>query len=245
MKTFQELGTEIGALVEEKNAAYGSSFAKAGDFLRLLYPAGLRPEQYTDMLLLVRIFDKQMRIATNRDALGESPFLDVAGYGILGAHLHWQRREAQATWQGTASTAADGASQGPSDSATASAPTPTTPSGDANSAKTSPPPSSSPCSSTSESTDAPAPSATASASDDVDGRAENSAKNFSLQRLRFFRDLVARERLTVLNTLRVLPEEWSAGLTSSAEQIALRSLRQRTSELKASIDDILYGGLKR
>jgi hypothetical protein len=92
MKTFIEIAAGIGELVTEKNAAYGSSFAKAGEFLRLLYPAGLRPEQYGDALLLVRCFDKQMRIATDRDALGESPFIDIAGYGILGAHLH-QRKE--------------------------------------------------------------------------------------------------------------------------------------------------------
>ena len=74
---------EIGALVEEKNKAYGSSFEKCGDFLRLLYPEGLRPEQYQDALALVRIFDKQMRIATAKDALGENPYRDIAGYGIL------------------------------------------------------------------------------------------------------------------------------------------------------------------
>jgi hypothetical protein len=85
VKSFLETATQIGNLVEEKNAAYGSSFAKAGDFLKLLYPDGLKPEQYTDALLLVRIFDKQMRIATAKDALGESPYRDIAGYGILGA----------------------------------------------------------------------------------------------------------------------------------------------------------------
>ena len=85
MKSFEEVGREIGELVAKKNAAYGSSFAKCGDFLRILYPDGLRPDQYQDALLLVRIFDKQMRIATAKDALGEDPYRDIAGYGILGA----------------------------------------------------------------------------------------------------------------------------------------------------------------
>jgi hypothetical protein len=106
MKTFLELGTEIGELVERKNAAYGSSFAAAGKFLAILYPDGLQPAQYDDALLLVRIFDKQMRIATDRDALGESPYLDISGYGILGAHLH-QLRKARETWPGTASADAE------------------------------------------------------------------------------------------------------------------------------------------
>jgi hypothetical protein len=76
--------TELGRTVAEKNTAYGSAFAKSGEFLKLLYPDGISPDQYTDMLLLVRIFDKQMRIATDKRALGESPFRDIAGYGILG-----------------------------------------------------------------------------------------------------------------------------------------------------------------
>jgi len=84
MGKFETIAAEIGRLVEQKNQAYGSAFAKVGDFLRLLYPEGIKPEQYSDALLLVRIFDKQMRIATAKDALGENPFSDIAGYGILG-----------------------------------------------------------------------------------------------------------------------------------------------------------------
>lgn len=81
---FQALATDLGNLVSEKNKAYGDSFAKSGDFLRLLYPAGIDPKQFEDMLGLVRIFDKQMRIATQHSAFGESPWRDIAGYGLLG-----------------------------------------------------------------------------------------------------------------------------------------------------------------
>lgn len=87
MKTFIEIAAEVGALVTDKNQAYGSSFAKTGAFLRLLYPNGISPAAYDDALLLVRIFDKQMRIATAKDAFGESPYRDIAGYGLLGAAL--------------------------------------------------------------------------------------------------------------------------------------------------------------
>src|SRR5690625_4694585 len=68
------IANEIGKLVQEKNEAYGNSFGKSGDFLKLLYPDGIKPEQYQDMLLVVRIFDKQMRIANKKDAFGESPY---------------------------------------------------------------------------------------------------------------------------------------------------------------------------
>ena len=78
------MGTAIGALVQEKNAAYGDSFACSGEFLRLLYPNGIAPEQYLDALGVVRVFDKLKRIATDKDALGETPWRDIAGYGLLG-----------------------------------------------------------------------------------------------------------------------------------------------------------------
>lgn len=87
MSTFLEIAVQIGELVEQKNAAYGSSFADAGEFLKLLYPQGVTPEQYDDALLIVRIFDKLKRIATNNDPSGENPYRDIAGYGILGARL--------------------------------------------------------------------------------------------------------------------------------------------------------------
>lgn len=82
---YEALGTEIGQLVEMKQAAYGDSFGKAGQVLRILYPNGIAPEQLDDALAVVRIVDKLFRIATARDALGESPWRDVAGYGLLGA----------------------------------------------------------------------------------------------------------------------------------------------------------------
>lgn len=81
---FAALALRIGELVDAKNRAYGSAFAKAGDFLRLLYPNGIEPAQYTDALCIVRVFDKLVRIATDKDAFGESPWQDIAGYGLLG-----------------------------------------------------------------------------------------------------------------------------------------------------------------
>jgi len=84
MPDFAKIGKEIGEMVNEKNAAYGDSFAKCGEFLKLLYPNGIQPDQYTDALCLVRIFDKQMRIATMKNAFGESPYRDIVGYGLLG-----------------------------------------------------------------------------------------------------------------------------------------------------------------
>lgn len=85
MSRYEALGTEVGALVAAKQAAYGDSFNRAGEVLRILYPRGIEPGQYVDALCVVRILDKLFRVATDRDALGESPYRDIAGYGLLGA----------------------------------------------------------------------------------------------------------------------------------------------------------------
>lgn len=84
VSVYEQLGADLGKLVGEKNKAYGDSFHRAGEFLRILYPDGIKPEQYTDVLCIVRIFDKLKRIATDKDALGESPYRDIGGYALLG-----------------------------------------------------------------------------------------------------------------------------------------------------------------
>ena len=81
---YERIGTRIGKLVDKKNRAYGDSFNKSGAVLTTLYPDGIKPEQYTDMLCIIRILDKLFRIASQKEAFGESPYGDIAGYGILG-----------------------------------------------------------------------------------------------------------------------------------------------------------------
>lgn len=82
---YADLGATIGQLVTEKQAAYGDSFGKAGDVLRILYPNGISPDQLVDALAVARIVDKLFRLATKPDAFGESPYNDIAGYALLGA----------------------------------------------------------------------------------------------------------------------------------------------------------------
>lgn len=73
----------IGQSVGEKQAAYGDSFGKAGRVLRELYPEGIKPEQLDDALTIARVVDKLFRIATKKDAFGESPWKDIMGYALL------------------------------------------------------------------------------------------------------------------------------------------------------------------
>jgi hypothetical protein len=92
-KTYKQIGSEIGELVDEKNAAYGSSFAESYKILSVLYPNGIKPEQYMDALAITRVIDKLFRIANSKDAFGESPWRDIAGYAILGVHNDARRKE--------------------------------------------------------------------------------------------------------------------------------------------------------
>lgn len=79
---YASIGRKIGEFVQVKNNQYGSAFDKCGEFLKILYPDGVKPHQYKDMLAIVRIFDKQMRIANGNQG-DENAFNDIAGYGIL------------------------------------------------------------------------------------------------------------------------------------------------------------------
>lgn len=81
---YEEIGREIGKLVKEKQKAYGNSFGNSGKILKVLYPKGIPVEKYDDALTIIRVVDKLFRIAMEKDAFGESPWKDIAGYGILG-----------------------------------------------------------------------------------------------------------------------------------------------------------------
>ena len=83
MIDYAKIGQEIGELVKTKQEAYGDSFSKAGAVMLALYPNGIPAEKMNDALTIVRIVDKLFRIATKKDALGESPYRDIAGYALL------------------------------------------------------------------------------------------------------------------------------------------------------------------
>lgn len=80
---YERAGAAIGKMLNEKQAAYGDSFGKAGGIVKILYPDGIPPSKLDDALTMIRVIDKMFRIATDRDALGEDPWKDIAGYSIL------------------------------------------------------------------------------------------------------------------------------------------------------------------
>ena len=76
------IAAELAAVVERKSAAYGDSVTRSSQIMRILYPDGVPVTAYRDALLVVRVLDKLSRIATDRDAFGEDPWGDVAGYAL-------------------------------------------------------------------------------------------------------------------------------------------------------------------
>lgn len=89
--TFESIGWNVGELVQQKQRAYGDSFGRSGECLRQMFPDGIRPEQYDDLLTIARILDKLFRIANNKDAFNENPYQDIVGYGLLGMKRHAPR----------------------------------------------------------------------------------------------------------------------------------------------------------
>jgi hypothetical protein len=80
---YEKTALYIAKMLEEKNKSYGNAYGKAPDFLSLLYPDGVSPDQYKDMLFVLRIFDKLMRIANQKGAFNEDAYMDGAGYFTL------------------------------------------------------------------------------------------------------------------------------------------------------------------
>ena len=85
---FAEIGAEVGKLVSDKQRAYGDSFGRSGECLRQMFPEGIQPNQYDDLLTIARILDKLFRIANNPTAFDENPYQDIVGYGLLGMNRH-------------------------------------------------------------------------------------------------------------------------------------------------------------
>ncbi len=149
---YQQLGEEIGKLVDQKRESYGNSFGTSVECLKLLYPNGIQPRQFEGALLAARIFDKLAREAEGADMFFESPYLDIAGYAMLGIV---SKKERESKECGSVSGSNAGArSTEPNDSAEPDASRPTTPNDESRSSPSSGPRSTEPPDSSSKEMDA-------------------------------------------------------------------------------------------
>lgn len=83
MSAFTDVTDALGALVEEKNAAYGDATRTGVEAMKALYPNGVKPEQYERFGYCLLVWHKLSRLATKPDAFGENPIHDIAGYSVL------------------------------------------------------------------------------------------------------------------------------------------------------------------
>ena len=82
-RTYSDIGSMVGKLVEDKQKAYGDSFGRSGRCLLEMFPNGIKVDQYNDLLTIARILDKLFRIANDPDAFEENPYQDIVGYALL------------------------------------------------------------------------------------------------------------------------------------------------------------------
>lgn len=91
--THADLCQRLAKLLDQKAAAYGDAIESTAEAMRALYPSGIRPDQYRDASLTVRLLDKLARVsnrgADGKDKGGESPWADAAGYCVRA----WQKDE--------------------------------------------------------------------------------------------------------------------------------------------------------
>lgn len=80
--TYEQLGAQLGQLLDAKQQRYGDSFHRAHEVLRILYPTGVPVEHYHLMMFMCRSLDKWFRLATGGPDQ-EDPVADLAGYALL------------------------------------------------------------------------------------------------------------------------------------------------------------------
>lgn len=86
-EAWREMSVGLVELLTKKAQAYGDSFSRAGEILKVLYPLGLPPGKYHEVLVMARVIDKMFRIANTPvdglDSMGEDPWQDIEGYALL------------------------------------------------------------------------------------------------------------------------------------------------------------------
>ena len=96
-KRLRKVGKFVTTNTIDKNRKYGDAARRVSDLLYTLYPDGIQPHQYPNALLLIRLLDKVVRLSSytpeSMEADDESPWIDVAGYGLLGGELFMDEQD--------------------------------------------------------------------------------------------------------------------------------------------------------
>ncbi|MCK4302658.1 MAG: hypothetical protein KAY24_00260 [Candidatus Eisenbacteria sp.] len=89
-EAYEKVGGALIETLKEKRQAYGNNLASTGIFLAAFYPTGIPVAAYSEIATMIRVLDKLFRLANQHghtdagDAWkdSESPWLDIAGYGL-------------------------------------------------------------------------------------------------------------------------------------------------------------------
>jgi hypothetical protein len=79
--SYRDKALEVAELLERKAEQYGQSYEAVGDILKMFYPNGISPDQYSEVAIFVRILDVMHRKANGGYS---EAFRYIAGYGLLG-----------------------------------------------------------------------------------------------------------------------------------------------------------------
>ena len=82
MNNYEEIGKNIGALVDKKNKAYGNSFSDVESFIKMIFPEKINVDNYGDAIFIIRLFDKMKRLATDKNAFNEDVYKDIIGLAV-------------------------------------------------------------------------------------------------------------------------------------------------------------------
>ena len=81
---FFKLAYDLGKKAAQKNSDYGSAFDQINRIFLILYPDGIKPQQYSDATILVRMLDKVCRIANGGSKFfAEDSWHDIFGYSLV------------------------------------------------------------------------------------------------------------------------------------------------------------------
>jgi len=81
----EKLGKILGKQTDKKHTSYGQATDIVPEILKILYPDGIKHEQFKDAVLVILILNKLCRISRgDKTAFEENPYNDIVGYALRG-----------------------------------------------------------------------------------------------------------------------------------------------------------------
>ena len=80
---YEQVGAFIGALVDKGIPVSNGNPHEAVAVVRALFPHGIKPEQYDDLLAMIRMIDSMFLISREKKSAGKtSHYMDIVCWGI-------------------------------------------------------------------------------------------------------------------------------------------------------------------